>query len=106
MVDVEVGCTYCELKGHNSIARSTRHGGSRIIEAPELEFENGVRLTITVEDRAFSVDRLVSLETWSEANRVPRARLVFFEGGGDDPGSIRIPWRTITPLWIGSTAPP
>jgi hypothetical protein len=84
VVDVEVGCTYCELKGHNSIARSTRHGGSRIIEAPELEFENGVRLTITVEDRAFSVDRLVSLETWSEANRVPRARLVFFEGGGDD----------------------
>ncbi|HEY0086528.1 MAG TPA: phage baseplate assembly protein V [Allosphingosinicella sp.] len=84
MVDDEAERTYCELKGHNNIARPTRHGGSRIIEAPTLEFENGIRLTITVEGRAVSSGRLVSLETWSEANRVPRARLVFFEGGGDD----------------------
>ena len=41
-------------------------------------------IRLTVEGKLFDPDRLVSVETWSEANRVPRARLVFFEGAGDD----------------------
>ena len=41
-------------------------------------------IRLTVEGKLFDPDRLVSVETWSEANRIPRARLVFFEGAGDD----------------------
>jgi phage protein D len=41
-------------------------------------------IRLTVEGTLFDPDRLVSVETWSEANRIPRARLVFFEGQGDD----------------------
>jgi hypothetical protein len=41
-------------------------------------------IRLTVEGALFDPERLVSVETWSEANRIPRARLVFFEGAGDD----------------------
>lgn len=41
-------------------------------------------IRLTVEGALFDPERLVSVETWSEANRIPRARLVFFEGPGDD----------------------
>jgi phage protein D len=41
-------------------------------------------IRLTVEGAPFDPERLVSVETWSEANRIPRARLVFFEGAGDD----------------------
>lgn len=41
-------------------------------------------IRLTVEGTLIDPERLVSVETWSEANRIPRARLVFFEGAGDD----------------------
>lgn len=41
-------------------------------------------IRLTVEGSLFDPERLISVETWSEANRIPRARLVFFEGAGDD----------------------
>jgi phage protein D len=41
-------------------------------------------LRLTVEGELFDPERLVSIETWSEANRIPRARLVFFEGPDEE----------------------
>jgi len=59
-------------------------------------------LRLTIEGELFDPERLVSIETWSEANRIPRARLVFFEGpdeeGNDFPlsaGDSLLPGKKI-----------
>jgi phage protein D len=43
-----------------------------------------VAVRLTIDGDAFDADRLISIETWSEANRIPRARLLFFEGPDED----------------------
>lgn len=49
-------------------------------EDPSDRSGDYVSLVVRANGREVSVDRLVSIETWSEANRIPRARLVLFEG--------------------------
>jgi uncharacterized protein involved in type VI secretion and phage assembly len=51
---------------------------------PALNAGAAVDVRLTVDGRAFDADRLVSVETWSEADRIPRARLVFFEGPDEE----------------------
>jgi Rhs element Vgr protein len=55
---------------------------------PSLESGERVALTITVDGTAFDSDRLLSVETWSGVNRIPRARLVIYDG---DPATGEFP---------------
>jgi Rhs element Vgr protein len=52
------------------------------MSAPSPSSQTGelMALTVTVDGTAFDSDRLISVETWSAANKIPRARLVIFDG--------------------------
>lgn len=51
--------------------------------SPALASGEPLALSLTVDGEAVDTDRLVSIETWSAANRVPRAKLVLFDGEPD-----------------------
>jgi uncharacterized protein involved in type VI secretion and phage assembly len=51
---------------------------------PSLQTGTPVKLTLKIDGQAVETDRIVSVETWGEANRIPRARIVLYEGPKDD----------------------
>ena len=55
---------------------------------PAAEAGAAVAVSVTVDGEEAGTDRLISVETWHEANRIPRARLVLFEGPDDDGKSF------------------
>lgn len=52
--------------------------------SPALNAGLLVNCSITVDGEALDTGRLVSVETWTEANRIPRARIVFYDGEPDN----------------------
>jgi Rhs element Vgr protein len=48
--------------------------------APSRQAGEPVNLSITANGTALDTDRIVSVETWWEANKLPRARIVLFDG--------------------------
>lgn len=55
--------------------------------SPALPTGLPLALSITVDGKAIDTDRLVSVETWSQANQIPRARIVFHDGDACLPGA-------------------
>jgi Rhs element Vgr protein len=51
--------------------------------SPELNAGRMLAATLKVGGKAFDSDAIVSIETWSEANRIPRARIVIYDGAAD-----------------------
>jgi len=51
--------------------------------SPGLSSGEPLAFSVTVDGEAMDSDRLVSIETWSAANRIPRAKLIFFDGEPD-----------------------
>jgi Rhs element Vgr protein len=48
--------------------------------------QSGLQLTLslTADGKAIDTDRIVSVETWSQANRIPRARIILYDGEPDN----------------------
>ncbi len=72
--------------------------------APSPARQTGLPLTwtLTADGTVIDTDRLVSIETWWQANRVPRARIVLYDGEADtgafpfSSGSTFVPGAKIT----------
>ncbi|MEA3052839.1 MAG: hypothetical protein QOG72_1742 [Sphingomonadales bacterium] len=56
--------------------------------APTAKLGEEVNLTVAIEGTPLDSESIVSVETWSEANRIPRARIVLFDG---EPDTQRFP---------------
>jgi hypothetical protein len=52
--------------------------------SPRLSAAEPVRIEITSNGSVLDLDAVVSVETWDESNRVPRARIVVADGRGDE----------------------
>lgn len=50
---------------------------------PEREAGAAVTFAVTIDGAPVPGERIVSIETWSEVNRIPRARIVMFDGPDD-----------------------
>ncbi|HEX8527942.1 phage baseplate assembly protein V, partial [Allosphingosinicella sp.] len=56
--------------------------------SPALQAGESVVATVTVDGKVLDTDRIVSIESWNEANRLPRSRIVIYDG---DPSSGKFP---------------
>lgn len=75
--------------------------------APSPARETGLALThtLTAGGTEIDTDRLVSIETWAQANRIPRARIVLYDGeadSGEFPFSSGASFVPGTPITIAA----
>ena len=65
--------------------------------SPPIEMGDRIAIKIAVDGTEYDTHGVVSIETWSAANRIPRARIAILDGQGDTGGFPLRESRTFAP---------